>query len=627
MKKSLPTLVVAAIAASSITAAAQISVSENLRQSSSLKSNELRLAPTEVFASPAISRAAETQDAPFHCDFTGENDMDLFTLIDGNRDGKCWERNAQGFAALMYNQWQSLNDYIVSPGLKLKKDYVYTLSTASRPYKAAYPEKIEMWVGTEPTAAGLTENILPTTVMTEERWTPLSASFVAPEDGVYYFAIRGVSDADTYALLINYFDVNAGVSGNTPGAPEFEIIRDTDVPKATIRVKAPVKTGIGTALESITSINIYRDDELIGNITNVVPGETYDYVDAEPSVGMHTYSVDCSNAEGTGVRTSATVFTGIYLAVWPSKVTPKVGSDEGEVILDWTPCLEDQLGNPLRADQVTYTIYRIHNGNVGKIAEGVAEPHYVDRVCLPSEQQREVQYTVMSNTSYGQSAGTGSGIFYAGAPYELPFAESFADGEIHCLMFTNGLANYAAGWDIAKVGTYEYPYPENGSDNDNGFLFHRAYQAGEKAEIGTAKIHIPAEIASATLSFDTYLISGNGNTLELNVEESGNINNIDTFSLAGATGWATKTADLTKFAGKTIRIRWINTIATHVLTMLDNIKVTAETASSAIENVDVTDVTAPVEYFNLQGIRVNGDLTPGVYILRQGSEVSKILVK
>ncbi len=48
---------------------------------------------------------------------------------------------------------------------------------------------------------------------------------------------------------------------------------------------------------------------------------------------------------------------------------------------------------------------------------------------------------------------------------------------------------------------------------------------------------------------------------------------------------------------------------------------------SGITDVEV-DGDAPVEYFNLQGIPVGADnLTPGVYIRRQGSKVAKILVR
>lgn len=53
------------------------------------------------------------------------------------------------------------------------------------------------------------------------------------------------------------------------------------------------------------------------------------------------------------------------------------------------------------------------------------------------------------------------------------------------------------------------------------------------------------------------------------------------------------------------------------------------TSLGAIDSViSDADADAPAEYFNLQGIRVNADnLTPGIYVLRQGNKVSKVLVK
>ncbi len=49
---------------------------------------------------------------------------------------------------------------------------------------------------------------------------------------------------------------------------------------------------------------------------------------------------------------------------------------------------------------------------------------------------------------------------------------------------------------------------------------------------------------------------------------------------------------------------------------------------SAIEGVDVDNSNAPVEFYNLQGIRVNSsDMAPGIYIRRQGTDVKKVLVK
>lgn len=53
-----------------------------------------------------------------------------------------------------------------------------------------------------------------------------------------------------------------------------------------------------------------------------------------------------------------------------------------------------------------------------------------------------------------------------------------------------------------------------------------------------------------------------------------------------------------------------------------------ENGVQGIDDIVNDNANAPVEYYNLQGIRVNGDnLTPGIYIRRQGTEVTKVYVR
>ena len=63
---------------------------------------------------------------------------------------------------------------------------------------------------------------------------------------------------------------------------------------------------------------------------------------------------------------------------------------------------------------------------------------------------------------------------------------------------------------------------------------------------------------------------------------------------------------------------------------IDNIKL-CDTSLAAIGDINVDEAineNAPVEYFNLQGVRVNGENLPaGLYIRRQGSKATKILVR
>ena len=47
---------------------------------------------------------------------------------------------------------------------------------------------------------------------------------------------------------------------------------------------------------------------------------------------------------------------------------------------------------------------------------------------------------------------------------------------------------------------------------------------------------------------------------------------------------------------------------------------------SGIEDVEISN-EAPVEFYNLQGVRVDGELTPGLYIRRQGNNASKVLIR
>ena len=57
-----------------------------------------------------------------------------------------------------------------------------------------------------------------------------------------------------------------------------------------------------------------------------------------------------------------------------------------------------------------------------------------------------------------------------------------------------------------------------------------------------------------------------------------------------------------------------------------NLSIGANGNTSGVEDLEVVE-DAEVEFFNLQGVRVEGELTPGLYIRRQGNQATKVVVK
>lgn len=76
-----------------------------------------------------------------------------------------------------------------------------------------------------------------------------------------------------------------------------------------------------------------------------------------------------------------------------------------------------------------------------------------------------------------------------------------------------------------------------------------------------------------------------------------------------------------------INVNWVDPAGDEVIAPIQ-VTFNGNRDLSGIDSVTVDNTDAPVIYYNLQGHRVAADnLTPGIYVRRQGTEVSKILVK
>lgn len=145
--------------------------------------------------------------------------------------------------------------------------------------------------------------------------------------------------------------------------------------------------------------------------------------------------------------------------------------------------------------------------------------------------------------------------------------------------------------------------PESGTDYFSGAYGNevRWYQ-GDKVEL------VPAAGVTITKVFVQTVTNSKGNF----AANTGSVEGEGTSATAPITWTGSVTAGTLEFTSKkAIRFSYI--------------EVTTE-GFSGVEDITVSDENAPVEYYNLQGIRVNNPEN-GVYIRRQGNTVTKVLVK
>ena len=79
-----------------------------------------------------------------------------------------------------------------------------------------------------------------------------------------------------------------------------------------------------------------------------------------------------------------------------------------------------------------------------------------------------------------------------------------------------------------------------------------------------------------------------------------------------------------------VPIKWVDIIVKGVkpgdTVGIYSLKSTEDAGGSSVATIEAENENAPVEYFNMQGVRVSNPEN-GIYIKRQGTKVTKVVVK
>ncbi|MDE6409787.1 MAG: Ig-like domain-containing protein [Muribaculaceae bacterium] len=380
----------------------------------------------------------------------------------------------------------------------------------------------------------------------------------------------------------------------------------------------------------VASVDMYT-----GEVTAISPGTAYINVYSKISSGAPYCLVTVNQSEAVPAA--------------PSNVKIRATKNEGEVYLSWDPVTKDRNGKNL-TKKVTYTIYSGESNN--PIVKNLDRTNYTYNA-VPKGKQEILDLKVTAVTSVGSSEGTNAPLTPIGTPYK-EINETFADGKTHYLWMWGGEFRDESG---------VYLYGEDSEtvtsvSGDNGFLgFHTKYTS-DKLFFESGLVSIVNQ-DNPNLSFFVFNNTDNQGTLSVYIRETGDYNwtevmtPISISDLCGVGNvnvWREVSVSLKKFLNKTVQFRITLSNPNLVYTFIDDINCCVSPSGVSEEvilddsfvslngreiiihhseglAISITDIHGGEIYKGIGDVLTKINVGEGIFIVKVGNKVSKILVK
>lgn len=406
-----------------------------------------------------------------------------------------------------------------------------------------------------------------------------------------------------------------------------------------LSLTAPSVTYDGSAITGTLTIVVNEGETVVARLTGVTPGETVTTAEASFAYGEHTYTVKAVMDDGTeGVSRNFGTFVGYDIPSNPTDVT--LTETDKVLTLTWTPPTTGTHGLEIDPDGITYRIRRYSDWTI--IKEGITGTS-CDVETAGSKLAR-YQYVVTS--TYNGVAGMGftSNAVIAGDPLDAPYAIDFvkpeaaeemwnsfkiidANGDGYSWMYYGGMAMYvysdvndADDWmftpPVNYIAGHRYRLSFGAQSSLADYLERMEVTFGNDDEVAAQKVlengrlEIPAEVTDYTFTvtpaesgvhfFGLHAVSpafyqylGITYLEIIDLDATGGVGNIESANESLAVTTGNGSVSVTNPTGNTTTIYAIN--------------------GTAVYSSDAVAFTA--------------QLPAGIYIVKCGAEVRKVMVK
>lgn len=566
---------------------------------------------------------------PYSNDFNNKDALALFTIIDGNGDGKTWERSVYADSPMAYIFTGTMNhdfqdDWLITPGLEMKAGARYRLSfyTDMTLGGSRFTDMLEIGFGrgVDPEGYEIVKEPFRTDPMSRNR---IELTVEVKEDGYYHFGFHCISDTDI-SLQVNIDDllVEQVANYNAPAAvTDLEVKTTNGGVPVRFSFRTPTKTSGGDDLDKVTKVELWRDEEvLVSTKTMTETGKKTILVDENCSNGMHTYYVVAYNDNGVGERSEVKVYVGLDTPKNPANVSLSDNYD-GTLTLSWEAPTEGVNGGYVDPQTLEYNVYTVEDGYAVDFKAGLTETEttvQVDEASYYGDVQGLTMLAVAARNSVGESAVIVSNEVIVGAPYELPYQESWANGSASS--FWTYANSGKSGWEISGGSV--------ACDKDNGFMAFAAANDGDMSYLYLGKVNINNK-EKPLLKYNYYAVPGSDSFIQVEVNKAYKDGwhvepCIDFRTLEGKSEWREAIVDLSQFTSYPyITLRFLGKTTTTTPLFIDNISVADASASVECPESDSDDAKIVYDMF---GLEVKHPQKGCIYVVRKSDGTSHKIV-
>jgi hypothetical protein len=385
---------------------------------------------------------------PYKTNFSTYDEFNYFTVIDANKDNSSWYKSMFGSGAIVDYKWNSsgMDDWLVTPPLHLLKGKVYHVYFRYASSGAA--SKMEIKLGKECSVAGLTTQVMPSTDVTSGVF---ESDVTVDSEDAYYFGVHALGSAGSM-LDIDSIDIESGADANAPAAPTGLNIHGgyKGALEAHLSFTTPDVTINGDRLDNITKVNIYRGTTLVGSVNTTQTDAKINYVDKTAVQGTNHYIVAASNEYGEGMKVEGDVYVGFDIPRAPQSASLK--KINGVPYVTWS--VPDTVGTRGYYVDPTKVDYRIMYGENGAkdIDQNYEGNEYTDVNYDNSQPQKMLSYWIYPKNEIGEGPGVATNSIDFGAPYSIPFEETFVGGSYAFNPWYYASTDQSTGW-LAKTNS------------------------------------------------------------------------------------------------------------------------------------------------------------------------------